>query len=123
VETLFYKYECGYGLEDQCENPNHMRLINHSCLAHFSIKRLFTPLDVVEIIFYHQTHYQANGDFAHGACGLRSTSRLLPYAPCVSRKFKEFIWTQLGLGYIMKQIYDKHKEIWWAWANASEQMT
>jgi hypothetical protein len=24
--------------------------------------------------------------------------------------------------YIMKQIYDKHKEIWWAWVNADERM-
>jgi hypothetical protein len=23
----------------------------------------------------------------------------------------------------MKQIYEKHKEIWWAWANVSEWMT
>jgi hypothetical protein len=23
----------------------------------------------------------------------------------------------------MKQIYDKHKDIWWAWANAGERMT
>jgi hypothetical protein len=35
----------------------------------------------------------------------------------------EFIWTQLGLGYIVKQIYDKHKEIWWAQANVGEWMT
>jgi hypothetical protein len=36
--------------------------------------------------------------------------------------WKDFIWTQLGLGYTMNQIYDKHKEIWWARANASEYM-
>ncbi len=45
------------------------------------------------------------------------------YAPCVSCKLKEFIWTQLGIGYIVKQIYDKHKEIWWKRANAGEWMT
>jgi hypothetical protein len=41
----------------------------------------------------------------------------------MSHKLNEFIWTQLGLWYIVKQIYDKHKEIWWEQANASEQMT
>jgi hypothetical protein len=44
------------------------------------------------------------------------------YVPHMSHKL-EFIWTQLGLGYTMKQIYHKHKEIWWAQGNASERMT
>jgi hypothetical protein len=30
---------------------------------------------------------------------------------------------QLKLGYIVKQIYDKHKEIWWARVNVGQQMT
>jgi hypothetical protein len=42
---------------------------------------------------------------------------------CVSQKLKDFIWIQLGLGYIMKQIYDKHKKIWWAHANVGKWMT
>ncbi len=29
----------------------------------------------------------------------------------------------MGLGYIVKQIYDKHKVIWWAKINAGEVMT
>jgi hypothetical protein len=66
---------------------------------------------------------QANEDLIHGACDLGSTSRVLAYAPHVSHKLKEFIWTQLGLRYTMKQIYDKHKEIWWAWASVGERMT
>jgi hypothetical protein len=64
---------------------------------------------VVEIIFNHQTHTQANGDPAHDACDPRSTSWMLAYAPRVFDKLKEFIWTQLGLKYIVKQIYEKHK--------------
>jgi len=40
MEIMFCKYECGYGLEDHHEDPNHMRSIKHGCLAHFSIKRL-----------------------------------------------------------------------------------
>jgi hypothetical protein len=31
--------------------------------------------------------------------------------------------SQLGLRYIMKQIYEKHKAIWWALINAEEPMT
>jgi hypothetical protein len=33
-----------------------------------------------------------------------------------------FIWTQLKLGYIVKQIYDKDKEIWWARVNLGQWM-
>jgi hypothetical protein len=83
----------------------------------------FTPLDVVEIIFYHQNHIQANGDLDQSGCDSWSTSWMLTYAPHVFHKLKEYIWTQLVLGYTMKQIYDKHKEIWWAQANAGEWMT
>ncbi len=114
METFFCRYECGYGPEDHREDPNHMRSIKCGCLARFSIKRLYTWLDVVEITFYHQTHIQANGDLAHDACDPWCTSGMLAYAPRVSHKLKEFIWTELGLRYTMKQIYDKHKEIWWA---------
>jgi len=31
-------------------------------------------------------------------------------------------WTQLGLGYTIKQIYDKHKVIWWDKVNVKETM-
>jgi hypothetical protein len=41
----------------------------------------------------------------------------------MSQALKDHIWTQLGLGYIVKQIYDKHKAIWWARINAREMMT
>ncbi len=32
------------------------------------------------------------------------------------------IWTQLGLSYTIKQIYDKHKVIWWGRVNVKETM-
>jgi hypothetical protein len=41
----------------------------------------------------------------------------------MSQALKDHIWTQLGLGYTIKQIYDKHKAIWWARINAGEVMT
>jgi hypothetical protein len=105
------------------KDPNHMRSIKCRYLPHFSIKMLYTRPDVVEIIFYHRIHIWANGDPTHDACDPRSKSVMLTYAPHVYHKLKKFIWTQLGLRYTMKQIYDKHKEIWWACANANEWMT
>jgi hypothetical protein len=117
---MFCRYKCGYGPKDHHEDPNHMKLIKHNYLPHFSIKRLYTWPNVVEITFYHRTHTQANGDPSHGACDPRSTSLMSTYAPHMSHKLKDFIWTQLGLGYTMNQIYVEHKEIWWARANASE---
>jgi hypothetical protein len=123
METMFCRYECGYGPEDHHEDHNHMRSIKRGCLAHFSIKRLYTWPDVVEIAFYHRTHTQVNGDPIHNACDPWSTSQMLTYAPRMPHKLKEFIWTQLRLGYTVKQIYDKHKNIWWAQANAGEWMT
>ncbi len=82
------------GLMDHCKDPNHMRSINRNCLAHFSIKRLYTRPNVVEITFYHHTHIRTNGNLAHNACDPRSTSQMSMYAPCVFHKLKEFIWTQ-----------------------------
>jgi hypothetical protein len=41
----------------------------------------------------------------------------------MSQALKDHIWIQLGLGYTIKQIYDKHKAIWWARINAGEAMT
>ncbi len=45
------------------------------------------------------------------------------FAPRISQALKDHIWTQLGLRYIVKQIYNKHKVIWWAKINAKETMT
>jgi hypothetical protein len=41
----------------------------------------------------------------------------------MSQAFKDHIWIRLGLGYIVKQIYDKHKIIWWAKIDVGEVMT
>jgi hypothetical protein len=84
--------------------------IKYGFLAHFSIKSFYARLNVMEIDIYHQTHIRTNGDLAHNACPPRFTSWMSVYAPRAFHKLKEFIWTQLGL----KQICDKHKEIWWA---------
>jgi len=41
----------------------------------------------------------------------------------MSQTLKDHIWIQLGLGYTIKQIYDKHKAIWWVRINVGETMT
>jgi hypothetical protein len=40
----------------------------------------------------------------------------------MSQALNDHIWTQLGLNYIIKQIYDKHKEIWWDKINTGRTM-
>jgi hypothetical protein len=53
---------------------------------------------------------------------------LNPFQECLlcsthrSQMLKDYIWNQLWLRYIMKQIYDKHKVIWWARVNVGEPM-
>jgi hypothetical protein len=41
----------------------------------------------------------------------------------MSQTLKDHIWAQLSLGYTTKQIYDKHKAIWWERVNAGQSMT
>ncbi len=45
------------------------------------------------------------------------------FLPHEWQALKDHIWIQLGLGCTMKQIYDKHKAIWWARINVGEAMT
>jgi hypothetical protein len=45
------------------------------------------------------------------------------FAPRMSYAFKDHIWTQLGLDYTVKQIYDKNNAIWWAKINEGKTMT
>jgi len=40
----------------------------------------------------------------------------------MSQTLNDHIWTQLGLDYIVNQIYDKHKEIWWDKVNTGKTM-
>ncbi len=89
----------------------------------FSIKCLYTRLDVAEITIYHKAHTQTNGSFAHGEHDRESISHMFCYAPHMSQALKDHIWVQLNLGYMAKQIYDKHKTIWWERVNAGQNMT
>ncbi len=78
---------------------------------------------MVEITIYHKAHTRIDGSFAHGEHDSKSISHMSHYAPRMSQALKDHIWAQLSLGYTTKQIYDKHKTIWWERVNASQNMT
>jgi len=112
----------GCGLKDNHGNPNHHQSIKHDCLTQISIRRLYTRPEVAKIILYHRPHTRINGEPAHGKHDLDSIVGPFFFAPQMSQALKDHIWTQLGLGYTIKQIYDKHKAIWWPRINAGEGM-
>jgi len=78
---------------------------------------------VADITIYHRAHTRINGSFAHGEHDLESIYRMFRHAPYMSQALKDHIWAPLSLGYMTKQIYDKHKAIWWEHVNASQSMT
>jgi hypothetical protein len=88
-----------------------------------SIKCLYTRPNVAEIMIYHKAHTQVNGSFAHGGHDPKSISPMFRYVPCMSQALKYHIWAKLSLGHTTKQIYDKHKTIWWECVNAGQSMT
>jgi hypothetical protein len=45
------------------------------------------------------------------------------YTPQMSQALKDHIRTQSNLGYMVKQIHNKHKTIWWQRVNVGEAMT
>jgi hypothetical protein len=123
LKFFWCRYQCEYGPKDYQENSTHTQSIKRRCLASFSIKRLYTQLDVAEITIYHKAHTQIDGSFAHGEHDPKSIFRMSHYAPRMSQALKDHIWAQLNLGYTTKQIYDKHKVIWWEHVNAGQSMT
>ncbi len=77
----------------------------------FRSSKLYTWPEVAMITIYHWTHTWANGELIHGAHDLESISRMFLYALHTSQKLKDYIWSQLGLRYMVKQIYGKHMAI------------
>ncbi len=123
MKVFWFRYQCGYGPKDYGENSTHTRSIKQGCLASFSIKHLYTHPDVTEIKIYHKARTRIDGSFAHGEHDPESISCMSRYAPRMSQALKDHIWAQLNLGYTTKQIYDKHKAIWWECVNACQSMT
>jgi hypothetical protein len=78
---------------------------------------------VVEIIIYHKAHTRTDGSFTHGEHDSESICRMFRYVPHMSQTLKDHIWAELSLGYTTKQIYDKHKTIWWECVNVGQSMT
>jgi hypothetical protein len=89
----------------------------------FSIECQYTWLNVAKITIHHMAHTQVNGSIAYGEHDPESTSHMSCYVPCMSQALKDHIWAQLSLGYTAKQIYDKHKAIWWEHVNVVQSMT
>ncbi len=78
---------------------------------------------MVEITIYHKAHTRIDGSFAHGEHDPESIYHMSRYVPRMSQASKEHIWAQLNLCYTTKQIYDKHKTIWWERVNVGQSMT
>jgi len=104
LNVFWFKYQCGYALDDYREDSTHIQFIKWGCLMSFLIKCLYTWLDVVEIMIYHKAHTWVNGSFVHGEHDLKSISCMFHYAPCMSQTLKEHIWAKLSLG-LHSQIY------------------
>ncbi len=110
MKVFWFKYQCGYGPKDYRKNSTHTRSIKWGCLTSFSIKCLYTQPNVAKITIHHKVHTRIDGSFTHGEHDLESISCMSHYAPCMSEALKDHIWAQLNLGYMTKQIYDKHKQ-------------
>jgi len=119
----FVGIHVGMGRKTIVETQITINPLNGVVLIQFLIRRLYTRPKVVEIIFYHRPHTQINGEPTHGKHDPDSIVCPFFFAPQMSQAFKDHIWTQLGLSYTVKQIYDKHKVIWWARINVGETMT
>ncbi len=120
--TFVSQHQC-YGLDDYHDDPIHTWSMKQGCLVSFSIKRLYTRPNVVEIFVYHKSHTRVNGSPTHGQHEPRSIIHMSFYALQMSQALKDHIWIYLSLGYIVKQIYDKHKSICWQCVNVGEAMT
>jgi hypothetical protein len=89
----------------------------------FPIKQLYIRPKLVELSFYHYAHTQVNDKPTHGQHNPKLMAHMSQYAPRMSQAHKDHIWIQLSFVHIVKQIYDKHKAIWWAWVNVGKAMT
>jgi len=123
LKVFWFRYQCIYGPKDYRGNSTHTWSIKWGCLTSFSIKDLYTWPNVVQIMIYRKAHTWTDGSFAHGEHDPESIFRMSHYAPCMSQTLKDHIWAQLSLGYMGKQIYDKHSTIWWECVNANQSMT
>jgi hypothetical protein len=61
LNFFWLRYQCKYAPNDYHGDPNHSHSIKWGYLALFCIKRLFTLLDVVEIMFYYKYHTKIDG--------------------------------------------------------------
>jgi hypothetical protein len=106
VEIMFCRYECGYGLEDHCKDPNHMR--SFGPLFHQEVLNMakcvgnhFLPLD----------SHLGKGRSCSWCMWPKVHITYVSICSTHVSQVKGVYMDPLGLGYTMKQIYDKHKKI------------
>ncbi len=97
LHQIFCRYECAYGPKDDHGNTTHGRSSKWGCLASFLVKWLYTQSKVRELVFYHRTHNQMNGEPTHGQCDPNSMAWLSLYLPWMFQTLKEYICMQLSL--------------------------
>jgi hypothetical protein len=83
IVHMFCRYECAYGPDDHCNDPNHVRSIKWGCLASFFIKQLYTWPKVMELCFYHQTHTRMDQKLTHDHWNLESLAYISQYGGCI----------------------------------------
>jgi hypothetical protein len=105
---MFYKY-ARYGLNDHRKKPKSQKIYEMRLFS-----RIFHQVVVHmaqgygNILLPSCTHL--NDEPTHGQHDPKSMARMSQYVPQMSQAFNNHIWTQLSLGHIIKQIYNKH--IW-----------
>jgi hypothetical protein len=64
-----------------------------------------------------------NGEPTDAKQDPESSFHMYQYGPKISQSLKEYIWIQLSLKQIAKEIYDRHKIIWWEHVKVGKAMT
>jgi len=117
---MFCRYDYAYGPNDHHNDPNRARSIKQGCLATFSIKWLYTWPNVMELCFYHWTRPNK-----WWASTWQTKSWIInSHVIVCTLNFTIFKRShiQSSLRHTTKQIYDKHKTIWWEGVNATKAM-
>jgi hypothetical protein len=88
----------------------------NGCNPKFLVKRLLKYPNVVKIQWYNMDHMHEDGTPTHGALDLDLILCTSFQVPHISKCIKEWIEERLERGFITKQIYEKHKKVWFnAW--------
>ncbi len=76
------------------------------------MKRLLNYPNVVEIQWYNMDHTCEDGTPTHGTLDLDLILCTSSQFPHISKHIKEWVEKRLDKGFITKQIYEKHRKMW-----------